>query len=300
METMSYQIISDGSCDLGVELPKQHGIRIVPFYVTFDGETYQKEIEEVGVRDFYQKMVDYPDVYPKSSLPSIQDYMEVFTEYARKGTDILCLCITSKFSGSYNAAMNARGMVLEDYPDAKIVVIDTMVNTVLQGMLVLEAARMQQAGLSLDEAVIRIERIKSTGRIIFTVGSFDYLIHGGRIGKVMGAAVSVLGIKPMIMLREGEIFPTGITRSRVKARKKLIEQVKEYFEKQKESPDDYRIVVGYGYDYEEAVLFRNQLLASMQGYSKIEEIEIFQIGATIGVHTGPYPLGMGLLKKYDR
>lgn len=297
---MSYQIISDGSCDLGVELPKQHGIRIVPFYVTFDGETYQKEIEEVGVRDFYQKMVDYPDVYPKSSLPSIQDYMEVFTEYARKGTDILCLCITSKFSGSYNAAMNARGMVLEDYTDAKIVVIDTMVNTVLQGMLVLEAARMQQAGLSLDEAVIRIERIKSTGRIIFTVGSFDYLIHGGRIGKVMGAAVSVLGIKPMIMLREGEIFPTGITRSRVKARKKLIEQVKEYFEKQKESPDDYRIVVGYGYDYEEAVLFRNQLLASMQGYSKIEEIEIFQIGATIGVHTGPYPLGMGLLKKYDR
>ena len=76
--------------------------------------------------------------------------------------------------------------------------------------------------------------------------------------------------------------------------------MKEYFEKQKESPDDYRIVVGYGYDYEEAVLFRNQLLASMQGYSKIEEIEIFQIGATIGVHTGPYPLGMGLLKKYDR
>ena len=285
---------------LGRGAAKQHGIRIVPFYVTFDGETYQKEIEEVGVRDFYQKMVDYPDVYPKSSLPSIQDYMEVFTEYARKGTDILCLCITSKFSGSYNAAMNARGMVLEDYPDAKIVVIDTMVNTVLQGMLVLEAARMQQAGLSLDEAVIRIERIKSTGRIIFTVGSFDYLIHGGRIGKVMGAAVSVLGIKPMIMLREGEIFPTGITRSRVKARKKLIEQVKEYFEKQKESPDDYRIVVGYGYDYEEAVLFRNQLLASMQGYSKIEEIEIFQIGATIGVHTGPYPLGMGLLKKYDR
>lgn len=297
---MSYQIISDGSCDLGVELPKQHGIRVVPFYVTFDGETYQKEIEEVGVRDFYQKMVDYPDVYPKSSLPSIQDYVEVFTEYAKAGTDMLCLCITTKFSGSYNAAMNARGLVLEDYPEARIAVIDTMVNTVLQGILVLEAVRMQQAGLSLDETVAQIERVKSTGRIIFTVGGFDYLIHGGRIGKVMGAAVSVLGIKPLIMLREGEIFPTGITRSRVKARKKLIEQVKEYFEKQKESPDDYQIVVGYGYDYEEAVSFRNQLLSSMQGYSKIKEIEIFQIGATIGVHTGPYPLGMGLLKKFDR
>lgn len=297
---MSYQIITDGSCDLGVEIPKEHGIKVVPFYVTFDGETYQKEIEEVGVREFYQKMVDYPDVYPKSSLPSIQDYVEAFTACAKEGKDILCLCITTKFSGSYNAAQNAKGLVLEEYPKVRIEVIDTTVNTVLQGILVLETVRMQQAGLSLEETAEQVERIKSTGRIIFTVGSFDYLIHGGRIGKVMGAAVSVLGIKPLIMLKEGEIFPTGITRSRVKAKKKLVEQVKEHFEKIKESPDDYQIVVGYGYDYEEAVSFRNQLLKSMQEYSGLKEIEIFQIGATIGVHTGPYPLGMGLLKKFDR
>ncbi|MCI8280941.1 MAG: DegV family protein [Lachnospiraceae bacterium] len=297
---MSYQIISDGSCDLGTDIPQKNGIHVVPFYVTFDGETYQKEMEEVSVREFYQKMVDYPDVYPKSSLPSIQDYVEVFTSYVKEGKDILCLCITTKFSGSYNAAMNARTMVLEEYPDVKIAVIDSTVDTVLQGILVLETVRMQQAGLSLEETVEQVERIKPSGRIIFTVGSFDYLIHGGRIGKVMGAAVSVLGIKPLIMLREGEIFPTGITRSRVKARKKLIEQVKEHFEKQNESPDDYQIVVGYGYDYEEAVAFRDQLLASMQAYSQIQSIDIYQIGATIGVHTGPYPLGMGLLKKFDR
>ncbi len=297
---MSYQIISDGSCDLGMEIPQKYGIKVVPFYVTFDGETYQKEIEEVSVREFYQKMVDYPDVYPKSSLPSIQDYVEVFTTYAKEGKDILCLCITTKFSGSYNAAMNARTMVLEEYPDVTIAVIDSTVDTVLQGILVLEAVRMQQAGLSLEETVEQIERIKPSGRIIFTVGSFDYLIHGGRIGKVMGAAVSVLGIKPLIMLREGEIFPTGITRSRVKARKKLVEQVKEHFEKQNENPDNYQIVVGYGYDYEEAVAFRDQLLNAMQAYSNIQSIDIYQIGATIGVHTGPYPLGMGLLKKFDR
>ncbi len=297
---MSYQIITDGSCDLGEQIPKEQGIHVVPFYVTFDGETYQKEIEEVGVRDFYQKMVDYPDVYPKSSLPSIQDYVEAFTPYARDGVDMVCLCITTKFSGSYNAAMNARELVLEEYPDVKIAVIDTTVNTVLQGILVLEAVRMQQAGLSLEETVANIERIKSTGRIIFTVGNFEYLIHGGRIGKVMGAAGSVLGIRPLIMLREGEIFPTGITRSRVKSRKKLVDQTREHFAKIKESPDDYQIVVGYGYDYQEAVEFRNQLLASLQEYSNLKEIGIFQIGATIGVHTGPHPLGLGLIRKFDR
>lgn len=297
---MAYQIITDGSCDLGKEIPKQTGIKVVPFYVTFDGQNYKKEMEEVGVREFYQEMVDNPKVFPKSSLPSVQDYAEAFTTYAREGKDIICLCITTKFSGSYNSAKTAAEMIEEEYPKVKIAVIDTTVNTVLQGILVLETVRMQQDGLSFEETLEGVERIKSTGRIIFTVGNYEYLIHGGRIGKVMGTAASTLGIKPLIMLKEGEIFPTGIVRSRVKARKRLIEQTKEHFEKIGETPDNYQIVVGYGYDYEEAVAFRDELLSSLQTYSDYKEIDIFQIGATIGVHTGPYPIGLGLIKKYDK
>lgn len=297
---MAYQIITDGSCDLGTETAGNAGVKVVPFYVTFDGQNYKKEIEEISVRVFYQEMVDNPNTFPMSSLPSVQDYVEAFTPYAREGKDIICLCITTKFSGSYNSAKTAADLLKEEYPKVKIQVIDTMVNTVLQGILVLEAARMQQAGLSFEETIAQIERIKSTGRIIFTVGNYEYLIHGGRIGKVMGMAASTLGIKPLIMLKEGEIFPTGITRNRKKGMKRLIEQTKEHFEKLGESPDDYQIVVGYGYDYEEAVEFRDQLLASLQTYSNYEAIDIFQIGATIGVHTGPYPIGLGLMKKYDK
>ena len=297
---MAYQIITDGSCDLGTDIPREKGITVVPFYVTFDGKNYKKEIEEVGVRTFYREMVDHPNVFPKSSLPSVQDYAEAFELYAKEGIDIICLCITTKFSGSYNSARTAAEMIQENYPKVRIEVIDTTVNTVLQGLLVLEAVRMKENGLSFEESIQQINRIKSTGRIIFTVGNYEYLIHGGRIGKVMGTAASTLGIKPLIMLKEGEIFPTGITRNRVKAKKKLIEQAKEHFEKQQESPDDYQIVVGYGYDREEAVEFRDELLKSMKNYSNIKDIDIFQIGATIGVHTGPYPIGLGLIKKYDR
>ena len=297
---MAYQIITDGSCDLGVEAASQAGVRVVPFYVTFDGQTYRKEIEEISVRTFYQEMVDNPDKFPKSSLPSVQDYVEAFTPYAKEGKDIICLCITTKFSGSYNSARTAADLLLEEYPDIRIQVVDTTMDTVLQGLLVLETVRMQQAGMSFEETLEGIERIKTTGRIIFTVGNYEYLIHGGRIGKVMGTAASTLGIKPLIMLREGEIFPTGIVRNRKKGLKRLTEQTKEHFEKTGESPDDYQIVVGYGYNYEEAEEFRNQLLASLKTYSGYEKIEIYQIGATIGVHTGPHPLGLGLLKKYDR
>lgn len=297
---MAYQIITDGSCDLGAEVAQQAGVRVVPFYVTFDGKTYKKEIEEIGVRTFYQEMVNNPDKFPMSSLPSIQDYVEAFRPYAKEGKDIICLCITTKFSGSFNSAKTAAELLQEEYPKIRIQVVDTAVNTVLQGILVLEAVRMQQAGLSFEETVQEIERIKPTGRIIFTVGNYEYLIHGGRIGKVMGTAASTLGIKPLIMLKEGEIFPTGVTRNRKKGLKRLIEQTKGHFEKIGESPNDYRIVVGYGYDYEEAVEFRDQLLASLQTYSDCQSIDIYQIGATIGVHTGPYPLGLGLMRQYDR
>ncbi|MEY8391590.1 DegV family protein [Lachnospiraceae bacterium] len=297
---MAYQIITDGSCDLGQEISQKTGIKVVPFYVTFDGVNYKKEIEEISIRDFYQQMVDHPQQFPKSSLPSVQDYVDAFTPYAKEGKDIICLCITTKFSGSYNSARTAAELLSEDYPAVKIQVVDTMVNTVLQGILVLEVVRMQQAGMSFEETLEGIERIKTTGRIIFTVGNYEYLIHGGRIGKVMGTAASTLGIKPLIMLREGEIFPTGLSRSRKKAMKRLIEQTKDHFSKVGESPEDYQIVVGYGYDYQEAAVFRDQLLASLNTYAKYDQIDIFQIGATIGVHTGPYPIGLGLIRKYEK
>lgn len=297
---MSYQIITDSSCDLSPELIKEKHLHVVPFYVSFDEENYFKENEEIQVHEFYQKMIDNPEVFPKTSLPSVEDYVEAFTPYVEDGKDIICICITTKFSGSYNSASTAKDIILEDYPEAKITVIDATVNTVLQGSLVLEAVRMQENGLSYEEVVEGVERIKGTGRIIFTVGNMDYLIHGGRVGKVMKVAVNALKIRPMIILKEGEIFPFGIARSRKKSIQKIIEKTKSHFEEIGESPDDYEIVIGYGYDYEEAVEFRQELLDSLKIYSNKSELDIYQIGAMIGVHTGPYPLGIGLIRKYDR
>ena len=294
-----YQIISDSSCDLPQELVDKHGICVVPFYVSFDQEHYYKEREEMPVRKFYEDMVNNPNIFPKSSLPSIDDYITAFTPYVQEGIPVICICITTKFSGSYNSATNARNILLEDYPDAKIAVIDAKVNTVLQGLFVLEAVRMQDNGLSFEETVETLERQKETGRIIFTTADISYLKSGGRLGKLVSIANNAFKIKPLILLKEGEIFPLGISRSRKKSLDKIIAQVKKYFENIGESPDDYQLVVGFGYDYEEAVTFRDNLLADMQTYSHVENIRIHQIGATIGVHTGPHPLGLALIKKYE-
>ena len=201
----AYHIVSDGSCDLPPEVAAEKNVSVVPFYVSFDEEHYQKEIVEIGVREFYQQMVDNPKVYPKTSMASVQDYADVFLPFVKENIPVICICITAKFSGSVQSAANARDLLLEEYPKAQIAVIDSTVDTVLQGLYVLEAVRMRESGMGYQETVARLEEIKETGRIFFTVGNIEYLKHGGRIGKVASVAGSVLGIRPIITLKQGDL-----------------------------------------------------------------------------------------------
>ncbi len=290
------QIVSDGSLDLPQELTEEKDIEVVPFYVSFDSETYKKEVVEIGIRDFYQEMVDHPDVFPKSSMPSVDDFYHVFEKSAKENIPVICICITKKFSGSLQSATVAKGMIEEKYSQAKITVIDSTVNTVLQGLFVLEACRLRDMGMDYEEIVDKILPIRETGRILFTVGSIDYLQHGGRIGKLAGIAAGALGIKPMITLKEGEIFSSGLARGRIRSMKKVVEMTREYLDEVNARPGEYNFCIGYGYDYKEAVKFREMLKDLVKERLGIEEIGIYQIGATIGVHTGPYPIGIGIIK----
>ena len=287
------QIISDGSLDLSRELTRERDILVVPFYVSFDGETYLKEGVELDIREFYQRMVDHPDVFPKTSMPSVDDYYQVFLPLAKQDVPMICICITTKFSGSMQSATTARDMILEEYPKARITVIDAEINTVLQGLYVLEACRLRDLGWEYDRMVERLLAIRESGRIFFTIGTIDYLKHGGRI------AGSALKIKPLITLKEGEIFASGIARSREKSMQKVIEMLKAYLDERTAKPGEYSFAIGYGYDYEEACHFREMLKDLVRERLGIDEIEIYQIGATIGVHTGPYPIGVGIIKRAD-
>ena len=293
------QIVSDGSLDLAKELTDSKDIIVVPFYVSFDGETYRKEGEELDVREFYRQMVDHPDVFPKTSMPSVDDYYRVSLPSAKEGTPVICICITTKFSGSMQSANTARDMILEECPDARITVIDATVNTVLQGLYVLEACRLRDMGWEYDRIVERILAIRESGRIFFTIGNIDYLKHGGRIGKLAGLAAGALKIKPLITLKEGEIFSSGITRSRHKSMEKVVQMLKDYLDERNAKPGEYSFAIGFGYDYEEACQFRDMLKDLVRERLGIDEIGIYQIGATIGVHTGPYPIGVGIIKRAD-
>ena len=96
---MLFDIITDSACDLTPEMAQKLNIKVVPFYVSLDGEHYQKEGEEISVRSFYQFMVDNPLAYPKTSLPSIEDFEQMFRKQAEAQRPTLCLCFTGKMSG---------------------------------------------------------------------------------------------------------------------------------------------------------------------------------------------------------
>lgn len=296
---MAVKIITDGACDLETEFLKRHDVSRIPFYVSFDGETYKKEKEEINVRDFYQRMIDEPDIYPRTSLPAVNDYITVMEPMIKNGDEVICICFTSHLSGAYNSACNAKMILEEDYPDAKISVINSLCATVTQASIVGEAIRMRDAGVTYEEMIAHIERIKVDAKIFFTINSLDYLIHGGRIGKLTGKAGSALKIKPLIILNHGEINSGGIARSRKKSMAKVLDIMRDFFTKENHVINDYVVNVGYGYDVDEGKTFHEKVvnLAKELGYQ--DEIPCMQIGATIAVHTGPGAIGVGLTPKYN-
>lgn len=297
---MKFGIVSDSSCDLSLQYAQQEQVTIVSFYVSFDGEKYMREGKEIAVTDFYQEMADNPGCYPKTSMPSVQDYIDAFLPYVKEQMPVLCICLTKKFSGSMQAAINAREAMTETYPEAKIQVMDSQLVTAVQALFVQEAVRLRNSGLELEETVKALEKIRSSGHIFFTTKDLKYLEHGGRIGKAASLAGSMLNIKPLLQYFDGELGPTELCRGRKKSLCKVAEMFVDYLEKKKINLEEYLLVTGEGLHVPEYKTFKDDLRDKMgeKGYP-VKDWPQVQIGATIGVHTGPYPIGVGILKKAE-
>lgn len=289
-----YQLFSDGACDIGLEKAAELGIGLIPFYVSIDHETYQKEILELPLSDYFHYMTEEKG-YPKTSLPSIQDYVDAFRPALEAKKDILCLTITRSLSGSLESAIAAKGILEEEFPDAKIHILNSWLATGAQSLLLQELARMQKDGRSLEDAVSYAEKAKADARIHFMVGDLSYLEIGGRIGKLATLSGSILKIKPIIILKGGEIGIGGVCRSRKKGLAQIVETVKKHFSETGEDPAKYLATAGTNTVWEDLSDFEAMLKAAVP----MQYQPPFQIGATISTHTGPGTTGICFVKKYE-
>ncbi|MGL5675345.1 MAG: DegV family protein [Cellulosilyticaceae bacterium] len=288
----SIALITDSSSDLNASVVSQYNIKQIPFYVSFNQVDYHKEIVEMSIEDFYKRMRE-EKAFPKTSLPSINDYYEVFENYVKEGKDILCICLSGHFSGSYNSAVNARELILENYPDTHIAIINSLNATGGQGLLVTEVARMIADGLSFETITATIPKLIEKARIFFFVDTLDYLEHGGRIGKASALLGTMLNVKPILYLQDGLLFPAAKVRGRKKAVAKIVDLAKEYVG---DAPNNYQYIIGHadnlGYADEITACFNKEMAVTAPE-------EYFFIGTTIGVNTGPDACGVCVIPKYE-
>lgn len=295
---MSFQIVSDSSCDLGRERAQRLGVGLVSYYAALGDEHYYREERDITAVEFYQKMASQPGVFPRTSMPSMEDYLEVFRPIAASGSPLLCICLNARFSASCQSARNAAQLLQEEYPDVRVRVVDSQFATVLQGQMVEEAAVLRDLGWDLDRAVEALEGIRPSGRIFFTTNDLEYLRHGGRIGKAEATLGSLLKVKPLIGMYDAELHNAGIAQGRKNSLRKVRDQFYQYLEKTKPDLNEWRVVTGCGLDRAEYEAFTDEIFDGLarMGY-QVPRSEYYQIGVTIGVHTGPTPVGVGMVRR---
>lgn len=295
---MKFHIVSDSSCDLGRERAARMGVTLVSFYVAFEGEPYCREERDITSQAFYRLMAQRPGEFPKTSMPTVEDYLEAFEPAVREGQPVLCICLNEPFSGSIQGARNAREVLLEEYPQADIYVMDSQLATVLQGQLVEEAVRLRDLGYSLEQAVEMLEPLRASGRIFFTTNDLDYLRHGGRIGKAAATTGALLKVKPLIGYQNRGLVSDGIAQGRKKSLQRVRELFYRHVEREGLDLKQWRVVTGFGLDREEYDQFTEDVFDGLRERGQeIPVSEPYQIGVTIGVHTGPTPIGVGILRR---
>lgn len=277
-----YVLSCCASCDLNPEWMKRRNIPYVYFNVTLDGLSVKDDMGlSFSPRELMKKMEEGADA--KTSQVSLGEYQAYFEDFVKEGKDILHVTLSSGISGTYNAACTAAKMVMEDYSDRKIVIIDSMAASSGYGLLMDYAADKRDEGLSLDELAAWIEENKLNMVHWFFSTDLKYYIKGGRISKTAGTIGQALSICPLLNVDyEGKLIP----REKIRTKKKVVKRI---VEKMIEEADG-------GINYTGKVFLSDsdtELGDAVQAL--IEEtfpqlkgrIARFDIGCTIVSHTGP-------------
>ncbi|MDD3994321.1 MAG: DegV family protein [Dehalococcoidales bacterium] len=278
---MTVKIVTDSTSDLPQELIEEFGITVVPAYVQFGGKTYRDGVD-ISQDEIYHKMVN-DNIIIKTSQPPPGDFIAVYKKLLEEANEIISLQVTSKLSGIYNSAVQAKEMI---GAGKRIEVVDSMSTSMGLGLTTLSAARMAQAG---DGMIEIMEEIKSSLARTHLWGIFDtlkYLLLGGRIGKAKALLGGMLRVKPMLTMSNGELQPTGLARSRSKGLDKLFEHVKNYLNIQ-----DVAIV--HSTTPEDAQSLKERIGTIFDK----NNIHISRLGPALGVHGGPGTLILTLREK---
>ena len=218
------RIVTDGAADVLPEWSKEYGIEMIPVNILFGEKSYLQGVE-LDNEGFY-KLVDESKRIPKTSQPSPHQFVEFYRKIAQKGDTILSIHITAKLSGTYVSAIAAAEELKDEF---KVIPIDSAVGSLAIGLLCREARKLERAGKSAEEIVKYLEDIKYKIRVILTLDTLEYAKMSGRVKTLQAALASVLNVKPIAVLRDGDLAMKEKVRTRKAALDRVIEMAKEEF-----------------------------------------------------------------------
>lgn len=270
-------IVTDSTSDLTPELMGDLNIDIIPLKIKI-GEDYYKDGIELTKRDFWKRVIS-ESIIPKTSQPSPAEFKEIYERLFKKGyKKIISIHISSKLSGTQQAARVAKGMVARG---ENITIVDSKAVAMSLGYQVLEAARMAREGMSEENILSRLEQLQDRIKLYFVVNDISYLEKGGRIGRASSVIGGFLKVKPILKLENGEISVQGKVFGESGALGYMERLIRA--ESKKTSMILYTAWGGTRKELLNADEIKNQ----QSGNNKIEYRGRFEIGATIGAHSGP-------------
>ncbi len=285
---MTVRIVTDSSADLPSDLVQKHQITVVPCYVVVDDQTFKDGVD-IQADEFYRRL-QAEGRTPTTAQPTVADFQEVYRDLVGRGDQVVSIHVSGKLSGTMNSAEQAKASLVdggeESGESANVEIIDSRLASISLGLAVLDAAILAADGAGHLEVAAKVREQLPLHHGLFALDTLEYLQKGGRIGKAQAFIGSVLHVKPILRLQDGEAHPVERPRNRERAMRRLVELTKELAPVR-------RLAVIHSTDPERM----ESLKQDLAGLLPADQIIEARFGSTLGTYIGPDALGVAVTQE---
>jgi DegV family protein with EDD domain len=273
-------LVTDSTADLTPEMVEEMGVTIVPLRVIFGDEVYREGVD-ITPEEFYERLVKSSPL-PTTSAPSVGDFQEVYERLLKEVDSIISIHIGTRLSATVQAAQTARQSVPK--PE-RIEIVDSQMISLAMGFAIMEAAEAIRRGDKLAEVKAAAESAIQRVNVRFMLDTLEYLRRGGRVGRARAYLGALLSVKPILSIREGELYPE----QRVRTRARGLERIIQWAIRQENVK---RAAVGHSTTPDEAESIRERLAMAFPSV----KVHLIRFGPVLGTHAGPGIVGVGFME----
>lgn len=280
------RIFADSASDLPKLFFETNQVELAPLRVHIDDKEYE-DINDINSTEVYAEIRNGKQ--PKTSQTSPEHFLRIFEDLAKSGEPGIYIAFSSELSGTYSTAVMMKEQLMETYPEMKLTIIDSKCASLGYGLLVKEAVKLRDEGLSHTEIEEKIRYNAKHMEHLFTVDDLDYMARGGRVSKASAFIGGLLNIKPVLHVEEGKLVPI----EKIRGTKKVMKRIVELVEERGGNLEGQVIAISHADVLDRAQELKEMILEKMQP----TDVEIHMIGSTIGAHTGPGAISVFFLNK---